>query len=264
MSDEYIECPSCNSIVPIGRFCKSCGEALIISAPVSPPKGKPVPETSEPIIPEEEVPTNLPDFGITVAGMDNLAFVRVMSRAELSVIQKELDLLIKQIQATRQALQLQHADKALLTARAEKLRTTFDETKRRREELASGTGKLAVEKVYASFKEHEEKLTKLDAAEDSLDSTIYKEQRERLITTLKALKKELKDSIKTAEKWHKNMKKARRSIEKDSSRLDAQHKMGDISASSFDAAKARIERSLMVLDVAREILDEIIEIAKKK
>jgi hypothetical protein len=231
---------------------------------VSPPKEKPVLETSEPIIPEEEVPTNLPDFGITVAGMDNLAFVRVMSRAELSVIQKELDLLIKQIQATRQALQLQHADKALLTARAEKLRTTFDETKRRREELASGTGKLAVEKVYASFKEHEQKLTKLDAAEDSLDSAIYKEQRERLITALKALKKELKDSIKMAEKWHKNMKKARRSIEKDSSRLDAQHKMGDISTSSFDAAKARIDRSLMVLDVAREMLDEIIEIVKKK
>jgi hypothetical protein len=230
---------------------------------VSPLKEKPVPETSEPIIPEEEVPTNLPDFGMTVPGMDNLAFVRVMSRAELGVLQKELDLLIEQIQATRQALQLQHADKVLLTARAEKLRTTFDRTKSRREELTSGTGKIAVEKVYASFKEHEEKLAKLDAAEDSLDSAIYKEQHERLITTLKALKKELKNSIKTAEKWHKNMKKARRSIEKDSSRLDAQHKMGDISTSSYDAAKDRIERSLMVLDVAREMLDEIIEIAKK-
>jgi signal recognition particle GTPase len=150
-----------------------------------------------------------------------------------------------------------------LTARAEKLRTTFDGTKRRREELASGTGKLAVEKICASFKEHEEKLTKLDAAEDTLDPTIYKEQRERLIATLKALKKELKNSIKAAEKWHKNMKKARRSIEKDSSRLDAQHKMGDISTSSYDSAKSRIERSLMVLDVAREMLDEIIEKAKK-
>jgi hypothetical protein len=59
------------------------------------------------------------------------------------------------------------------------------------------------------------------------------------------------------------MKKARRNIEKDSSRLDAQHKIGDISTKSYDAAKARIERSLMVLDVARELLDEIIENAKK-
>jgi DNA repair exonuclease SbcCD ATPase subunit len=245
MSDEYIECPSCKVIVPIGRFCKSCGEGLIVSPPVSPLKETSVPETTEPIIPEEEVPTNLPDFGMTVPGMDNLAFARVMSRAELSVIQKELDLLIKQIQATRQALQLQHADKTLLTARAEQLRTTFDKTKSRRAELSSGTGKLAVEKVYASFKEHEEKLAKLEAAEDSLDSAIYKEQRERLITTLKTLKKELKNSIKTAEKWHKNMKKARRNIEKDSSRLDAQHKIGDIST------------------MAREMLDEIIEKAKK-
>jgi hypothetical protein len=263
MSDEYIECPSCNVIVPIGRFCKSCGEGLIVSPPVSKLKETPVLETSEPIIPEEPVPDNLPDFGLTVSGMDNLAFARVMSRAELSVIQKELDILIKQIQATRQALQLQHADKALLTARAEQLRTTFDKTKIRREELASGIGKLPLEKIHQSFKEHEEKLAKLEAAEDALDSAIYKEQRERLISTLKALKKELKNSIKVAEKWHKNMKKGRRSLEKDSSRLDAQQKMGDISTSSYDSRKARIERSLMVLDVARELLDEIIENAKK-
>jgi hypothetical protein len=39
--------------------------------------------------------------------------------------------------------------------------------------------------------------------------------------------------------------------------------MGDISTSSYDDRKARIERSLMVLDVARELLDEIIENAKK-
>jgi hypothetical protein len=120
-----------------------------------------------------------------------------------------------------------------------------------------------LEKVHTSFKEHEEKLAKLDAAEDSLDSAIYKEQREKLIATLKALKKELKNSIKVAEKWHRSMKKARRTIEKDSSRLDAKYKMGDMSASTYDEAKARIERSLMVLDVAREMLGEIIENAKK-
>jgi hypothetical protein len=250
-------------VVPIGRFCKSCGESLIIAPPAAPPIEAKSAESSEPIIPEEEVPANLPDFGLTVPGMDRLAFVRVMSRAELSLIQEELDLLIKKIQATRQALQLQHADKALLIARAEQLRISFDKTKSRREDLARGTGMLPLEKVHESFIEHEEKLVKLDAAEDSLDSGIYKEQREKLISTLKALKKELKNSIKMTEKWHKNMKKARRSLEKDSSRLDAKHKMGDMSASTYDDAKARIEKSLMVLDVAREMLDEIIENAKK-
>jgi hypothetical protein len=262
MSDEYIECPSCNSVVPIGRFCKSCGESLIVAPPAKPPKAT-TSEPSEPLIPEEDVPPNLPDFGITVPGMDKLAFTRIMSKAELSVIQKDLDLLIKQIQATRQALQLQHSDKALLTARAEQLRAAFDRTKARREELSTGIGQLALERVHTSFKEHEEKLTKLDAAEDSLDAAIYKEQRENLIATLKSLKKELKNSIKAAQKWHKSMKKARRSIEKDSSRLDAKHKMGDMSASTYDDAKARIERSLMVLDVARDMLDEIIKNAKK-
>lgn len=263
MSDETIECPSCKSEVPIGRFCKSCGERLTAPPPVPTQSEIDTSEPSEPIIPEEDVPANLPDFGLTIPGMDSLAFARVMSRAELSVIQKELDILIEQIRATRQALQLQHADKALLTARAEQLRAVFDKTKKRREELASGTGKLTLEKLHASFKEHEEKLVKLDAAEDSLDSAIYKEQRTRIITTLKTLKKELKSSIRTAEKWLKSMKKARSGLEKSSSRLDAQYKIGDISASTYDDSKARTGRSLQVLDVAREILDEAIEQAKK-
>jgi DNA repair exonuclease SbcCD ATPase subunit len=262
MSDEYVECPSCNSVVPIGRFCKSCGARLIVAPPAELP-GETSHEPSAPLIPEEDMPDNLPEFGITVPEMERLAFTRIMSKAELSVIQKDLDLLIKQIQSTRQALQLQQSDKALLTARAEQLRAAFDRTKARREELSSGTGKLPLEKVHTSFKEHEEKLAKLDAAEDSLDSAVYKEQREKLIATLKALKKELKNSIKAAEKWHKNMKKARRTIEKDSSRLDAKYKMGDMSASTYDEAKARIERSLMVLELAREMLGEIIENAKK-
>ena len=94
MSDEYIECPSCNSVVPLGRFCKSCGESLIVAPPAAPPKEATSSEPSEPLISEEEVPPNLPDFGISVPGMDKLAFSRVMSRAELSVIQKDLDLLI--------------------------------------------------------------------------------------------------------------------------------------------------------------------------
>jgi len=263
MSDEYIECPSCNSVVPIGRYCKSCGESLLAAPPVPPPIKTTPREPPEPIIPEEEVPTNLPDFGLTIPEMDNLTFARVMSRAELSVIQKELDVLIEQIRATRQALQLQHADKAVLTLRAEQLRIAFDKTKRRKEELASGIGKLAVEKIHASFKEHEEKLVKLDAAEGTLDSAVYKEQRDKIITALKTLKRELKSSIKTAEKWLKSMKKARRSLEKGSSRLDAQYKIGDISASTYDESKARTERSLQILDVAREILDEAIENAKK-
>ena len=245
MSDEYIECPSCNSVVPIGRFCKSCGENLIIGSPAPPPVATMDLEPSEPLMPEEEVPANLPDFGLTIPGMDTLAFARLMSKAELSVIQKELDVLIDEIRSTRQALQLRHADKALLTARAEQLRAAFDKTKRRREELADMTGKLAVDKIHASFKEYEEKLVKLDAAEDSLDSAVYKEQRAKIITALKTLKKELKSSIKTAEKWLKSMKKARRSLEKSSSRLDAQHKIGDISASTYDDSKARAERSLV-------------------
>ena len=158
MSDEYIECPSCNSVVPIGRFCKSCGESLIVAPPAAAPRKAAPSESLEPLIPEEEMPSTLPDFGISVPGMDKLAFSRVMARAELGVIQKDLDLLIKQIQATRQALQLKHADKDLLTARAEQLRAAFEKTKSRREELSGGIGKLALEKVHTAFKEHEEKM----------------------------------------------------------------------------------------------------------
>ncbi|MFW9846132.1 MAG: hypothetical protein ACFFD6_05265 [Candidatus Thorarchaeota archaeon] len=262
MSEENVVCPACGDVVPIGRYCKSCGERLPV--PETPHLEEPTSiYTSEPDLQEEEEFSQLPQFDMSVDEMDSVTFARVMSRAELQVIQKELDDLIGQIQATRQALQLKQADKALLTARAEQLRISFDRTKKRREELRSGAGKIPLEKKYERFKEFEEKLSKLEDAEDSLDSAVFKEQRDRIISTLKALKKDLKSSIKNAEKWLKNMKKTRRTLDRDSSRLDAQYRIGDISAHNYEESKARIEKSIQALEIGRTILDEIIENAKQ-
>ncbi|MFQ5831113.1 MAG: hypothetical protein ACE5H4_00215 [Candidatus Thorarchaeota archaeon] len=263
MSDASITCPSCGSEVPVGRYCNSCGTPLSMT-------GDKIPEHTtleildNPVVPSKDESVDLPEFGMTVEGMDRREFATLMSRAELQVIRKELDGLVEQIQSTRQALQLRHADKAILTARAEGLRTAFDKTKSRREELSSFRGSLSLESILQSLEEYEKKRTKLEEMKESLDQAVYKEQKTKIIDTVKTLRKELKNSVKQAENWLKSMKKTGRTLNREGSRLDAQHKIGDISARNYEGSKAKIERSIMILEVSRSILDEVLIEAKKK
>ncbi|MFW9799063.1 MAG: hypothetical protein ACFFD9_01370 [Candidatus Thorarchaeota archaeon] len=215
-------------------------------------------------LPSRDESVDLPKFGMTVEGMDRREFAALMSRAELQVIRKELDSLVEQIQSTRQALKLRHADKAILTARAEALRIAFDRTKSRREELSSFSGSLGLERTLQSLEEYEQKRSRLEEMKESLDRAVYKEQRVKIIDTLKTLQKELKNSVKQVESWFKGMKKTDRTLKRERSRLDAQHKIGDISASNYEQAKAKVERSIIILEVSRSILDEVLVEAKKK
>ena len=139
MSEALVTCPSCGMEVPEGSFCKSCGKPLAVTEEdtLDPEDfGAPV-DLGSPMGDETTLAVR---FGMTVEGMDQREFVTLMSRAELEVIRKELDTLVEQIQATRQALKLRQADKAILTARAEDLRAAFDKTKTRREELSGFRG----------------------------------------------------------------------------------------------------------------------------
>ncbi len=68
---------------------------------------------------------------------------------------KELDRIIEKTKATRQALQLKQADKTVLTARAETLRTEFEQMKTRRRELVSVKKKLVLEQILEDLDKHE-------------------------------------------------------------------------------------------------------------
>ncbi|MGY5860039.1 MAG: zinc ribbon domain-containing protein, partial [Candidatus Thorarchaeota archaeon] len=141
MPEPLVECPSCGLEVPEGKFCKLCGEPLTLS------EIEPIPEHdgeqeqdinfSEEIQEQEIEPVSLPHFEVTIENMSYEAGAILLAQSELIVIDDELDKIIEKIKATRQALQLQQADKAVLTARAETLRSEFEKTKTRRRELTS-------------------------------------------------------------------------------------------------------------------------------
>ena len=263
MSEELVTCPSCGMEVPEGSFCKSCGKPLAVTEEATldlEAFGAPVDLESSVI----DTPTVAVPFGMTVDGMDQREFVTLMSRAELKVIRKELDTLLDQIQATRQALKLKHADKAVLTARAEDLRAAFDKTKTRREELSDFRGDLRLERAVKTLDVLEEKRSKLEEMQGTLDKSVYKEQKKKIADAIKTTKKNLKSSIKDAENWLKSMNKTSQTLQRNSSRLEARHRIGDVSSGKYETERAGVERSLKILEIGRAILDEALVEAKKK
>ncbi|MFW9793283.1 MAG: coiled-coil domain-containing protein, partial [Candidatus Thorarchaeota archaeon] len=230
MSKSLVVCPFCNLEVPDGRYCKLCGKELY-------PEDSPVPEHIKhlegdeptPLVQEPLTTTSYPQFDITIIEMEHEASIVLLARAELDVVDHELDILIDKIKATRQALQLQKADKAILTARAEELRSDFEKTKNRRRELKTVVQPLVLEQLIEALDTHEGRLSKLESISGTVDKDVYKEQHTEIVSTLKELRGNLKIAIKTAKKWVSGIKKTIKLLEKEVSRVNAKFKIGDIS-----------------------------------
>jgi len=270
MSRALVVCPSCGAEVAHARFCTSCGKPL---SGVSRLDGSTV--SSLPTTPTDLLPSVLtaasnadkqpiPDFGVTVEDMDQRALSVLMAKAELEVIDRDLDELIRQIQATRQALSLKNADRVVLTARAETLRAVLDRTKSRRAELMSIKGPLTIETVLSELASEESKLSKLEQLEGSVDAQVYDEQYEDLIASIKKLKKELKGAVKEACEWLKGMSKKTKELRREASRLDARHKIGDISTKVFEESRSKVDRSIEVLEGGQRALETILTMAERK
>ncbi|MBE0527525.1 MAG: hypothetical protein IH631_11330, partial [Candidatus Thorarchaeota archaeon] len=231
MPEPLVACPSCGLEVPKGKYCKLCGELLMQSEEESIPEQdveyEQENEFSEEI--QESTPASLPHFEVTIENMHHDAAAILLAHAELLVIDEELDRIIEKIKATRQALRLKQADKAVLTARAETLRSEFEKTKTRRRELISVKEKLVLEQLLEALHKHEERLTKLEEISGTVDKEVYKEQRVEILQTINDLRSNLKDAIKTGMKWSKGISKALKILDKEMSRLDAKFKIGDIS-----------------------------------
>ncbi|MHA1949747.1 MAG: hypothetical protein ACW987_07730, partial [Candidatus Thorarchaeota archaeon] len=148
MSEPLVTCPFCNLEVPVGRYCNICGKQINADdTPVSEPidlveNEIPIPVDAEPV-PKE----SYPHFDVTITDMEYDAGMVLLARAELEVVDRELDILIDKTKATRQALQLQQADKSVLTVRAEELRSEFEKTKSRRRELKTVESPLVLEQL---------------------------------------------------------------------------------------------------------------------
>ena len=266
MPEPLVTCPSCGLEIPEGKFCKLCGEPLPQSEIYTKTENIPVPEpemdNTEEI--QEIEPSSLPHFEITIENMHYDAAAILLAHAELIVIDDELDKLIEKIKATRQALQLQQADKSVLTTRAETLRTEFEQTKNRRRELISVKDKLVLEQILDALDKHEARLTKLEEIAGTVDKDVYKEQKIEILQTIKDLRSNLKVAIKTGKKWSKGLKKALKNLDKELSRLDAKFKIGDVSRSKYEITKARIERIIKIVEGGQQRLDELVKLAEKK
>jgi len=267
MPEPLIECPSCGQEVPEGRFCKLCGGLLPTVDNANPPleievQTEDLSDSNMTI--EEDVTSSLPHFEIVIDDMDYESSVILLSRAELEVIDDELDRIVEKTRATRQALQLQQADKAVLTLRAETLRAEFERLKQRKGELIAVKQKLILQTILEGLNKHEERLTKLKAIEGALDKDVYNEQHEEIVRIIKELRSNLKDSIKLGKKWMKGIKKTIKALQKEISRLDAKYKIGDLSRSSYEDSTSKIERAMLILEGGQKRLDELLTIAMKR
>jgi len=266
MPEPLVACPSCGLEVPEGKFCKLCGEPLTQSEREIEPDHEIVLDQdlgfSEEI--QEIEPVSLPHFEVTIENMHYEAGAILMAHAELSVIDDELDKMIEKIKATRQALQLQQADKSVLTTRAEALRTEFEQTKNRRRELTSVKEKLVLEQILDALDKHEARLSKLEEISGTVDKEVYKEQRIEILQTIKDLRSNLKEAIKTGKSWSKGIKKTLKTLDKEMSRLDAKFKIGDVSRPKYETSRAKLERCIKVVKNGQKRLDELLRLADKR
>ncbi len=266
MSEPHVTCPFCGMEVPEGRFCKICGKPLDTEASLSSPEVESqFEEDLEPYVPPPEPEKMvLPHFDVTVEDVEQMAAVVLLSRSELEVVDLELDNIIERTKATRQALQLQQADKHILTARAEELRGEFEKAKSRRRELTSVSAPLVLEKLLDALDKDEERLSKLEAISGTIDKDVYKEQRVEILNALKELRVNLKQAIKTAKQWVKGIKKTLKKLDKDVSRIEAKFKIGDISRDSYDSSIAGLRRSIKIVEGGQERLVSLLRTAEKR
>lgn len=270
MSNALIVCPSCGRKVTGGRFCKSCGQPLpedLVTGtteyfvPVLTDSGS---STGGFIVgPEAKLPAT-PDFGISIDGMDSRVFSILLAQAELQVIGKELDQLIGQIEATRQALLLKHADKAILASRAEGLRQAFEKTKSRREQLRAVKGLLPIEKTLDELEVQQSKLSKLEKLKGSVDSQVYGEEHEKITIAINQLRDDLRRAVDEARRWLKAMSKKLADLKREASRLDAKHKIGDMPTSAYEESRLEVDRSIRILKGSEELLSSVLAAAEEK
>jgi len=260
MPELLVTCLSCGLEVPEGKYCKLCGEPL----PQSEIENTIEQDHDSSEENQEIEPVSLPHFDVTIENMHSEAAAVLLAHTELVVIDKELDRIIEKTKATRQALQLKQADKTVLTARAEALRAEFEQMKARRRELISVKNKLVLEQILEDLDKHEGRLVKLEEIAGTVDKEVYGEQRVEILQTIKDLRSNLKDSIKTGKKWAKGITKTLKLFDKEMSRINAKFKIGDISRSKYETSKAKLEREITVLTGGQKRLYELLKLAGKR
>lgn len=261
MSRNLVLCPNCGQEVPERKYCNICGSELPTKAPPDPPtETLRVDDGLEES--DESTGFEMPPFDVIVEDMPAKAAAILLSRVELEVINGELERVINHTKATRQALRLKQADREVLTKRAEELKEEFERLRERKQSLTKVRAVLQLESLLNDFDHQEKRLVKLKEIEGSVDKDVFREQRAEIIEKMESLKYGLKRAVNDAKKWRKGITKTERKLEKELSRLDAKHKIGDISRHTYDSSTYRTRRSMRLLKGGANRLDNLLERAK--
>ena len=204
-----------------------------------------------------------PTFGFQIGEMDDLSHAVLFSRAELEVIDIELDRLIERISATRQALRLDETDKKIIVHRVKHLRGLLDESKTRKKELLVFKRPLRIEEIHSVLLSYGEKLTNLIETRTTLASELYETQRKKTEGKIEIIKTDLKTARKAAQKWPKSIRKNVKDLMKRLNRLEARHRIDDISDREYEESKSAIARNIETLTRGERILNEILSTTEK-
>lgn len=264
------ECPFCRQKVTDGDFCKYCGRPVPEQGQPEPRRGPGSQHTGSGSIKEAaETKPNSEDqtrsfFGISVGGLDSKMLGILLARAELHVVREELDAVIRQIEATRQALLLKQADRELLASRAESLKELFETTKGKHTQLMGVKDSLPIEVIPEDLAVQESKLSKLDKMKGSIDMGVYHEEHERIVLAIESLRKDLSKATDESRKWLKALSKRVGELRRESSRLEARFKIGDVATGLYEESKIEVGRSVRILEEGQELLKSMLAAVRQK
>ncbi|MGY5859779.1 MAG: hypothetical protein RTU63_10455, partial [Candidatus Thorarchaeota archaeon] len=131
-------------------------------------------------------------------------------------------------------------------------------------ELTSVKERLVLDQLLEVLDKHEDRLTKLEEISGTVDKDVYKEQRIEILETIKDLRSNLKNAVKTGKKWAKGISKTLKILDKEMSRLDAKFKIGDVSRPKYESSKVKLERAIKVVTGGQKRLDELLKLAGKR
>ncbi len=264
-------CPTCGAeVIDVGR-CSVCGVPLhaedrLVAAELSDNKDNQFTPEPDSILESSSDTTSTvtapsPEFGIVIDAIERHSLVLLLSRSELEVLESELNQLIEQIEATRYALRLKHADKAVLTRRVEDLKAHLHKITTRINELKSFTGQLEIESIIHKIESIHTKIQTIEDRKRSIEPSIYREQITDLESELYRLEDSLRATIRRTEGWLKAIQKKIQVLQHDMKLLDA--KYNDITREAYESLKFKAERSIHILSGGYRILDDLLARAKK-
>jgi hypothetical protein len=251
LSVKRFRCPSCDAEIEGGPYCRFCGQRVDFLSSKNEEKAS---SSDIPVI----------EFDIPFSDSDFTPMIPLLSRVELTLIDEELKDIIEQIQASRQALNLESVESDQLTVRAEELRKQFEALKKRKELLLKASDTTLIEDLIQSLLDVEEKQSRLEDAPATLEKEVYKEQKNRLKNERKTVRAQLKQELKTLEHWAKEFRRTQNDLRKNLGQLDAKFKIGEISRSFYDSKRLKLVRSLSILENALARIDELRTDVKSK